>query len=134
MNRKGFTLVELLAVIVIIALLGLVVSTSVVKIINNSRQDMYENQILSIKNAAEVWGGENINLLPNEGECIYMTLGYLKNYGLIDDNVLDSRTNDKINDDLKIKITNNINNNYKSNIKYEVDVIDITDCTLVENN
>lgn len=132
MNKKGFTLVELLAVIVIIALLGLIVSTSVVKIINNSRQDMYENQILSIKNAAEVWGGENINLLPNEGECIYMTLGYLKNYGLIDDNVLDSRTNDKINDDLKIKITNNINNNYKSNIKYEVDVTndEIKECKL----
>lgn len=133
MYRNGFTLIELLAVIVVIALLALLVSTSVARIVNNSREDIYETQLLSIEKSARIWGGENINLLPDAGECIYFTLGYLKNYGVIDDNILDSRNNKKISDNLKVKITGEINEFDKLNYKYEVAVTDITNCTLIDN-
>ena len=45
MNKKGFTLVELLAVIVILALLAIVSSTVVFKLIDDSRKDLYNDQI-----------------------------------------------------------------------------------------
>lgn len=130
MNRKGFTLVELLAVIVVLALLVLIVSTSVTRIIKNSREDMYESQLVSIEKSAKIWGAENIDILPENGECKYITLGYLKQTGLLDSKVIDSRNNSSFNDDLKIKITSRINEYGNSVVNYEVGATDVTGCTL----
>ena len=41
MNQKGFTLVELLAVIVIISLLMMITYPSIVKIINDNNEEIY---------------------------------------------------------------------------------------------
>ena len=92
MNKKGFTLVELLAVIVILALIGLLTSTSITKLVKDSKNDLNENQILAIKSAAQIWGADNINKLPDSGECIYLTLKILKDNGLLD-NVKELNTN-----------------------------------------
>ena len=51
MNKKGFTLVELLAVIIILSLLALLASTSVSKIVKDSKSDLYDTQINLIKSA-----------------------------------------------------------------------------------
>ena len=51
-NQKGFTLVELLAVIVVIAILMTVASTSVFGILSDSKDKLLEEQISSLKEAA----------------------------------------------------------------------------------
>ncbi len=64
MNRKGMTLVELLAVIAIMSILTILVVPSIIKIRNETLVDDYNNRIEMIKNAAIEWGNDNLNLIP----------------------------------------------------------------------
>lgn len=105
MNKKGFTLVELLAVIVILALLALLTSTAVTKLVKDAKEDLSETQIQLIKSAADTWIADNLNNLPSSGDCGYLTLEDLKYYGLLDNTILDPKNSEEIPNDLKIKIT-----------------------------
>lgn len=127
---------ELLGVIIILSLLAMVAILGVTRVVQNSKEELYETQIKSIKLAAETWGSENINELPANGECMYITLSTLKNFSLLDDTVIDSRTNDKLSDDLKIKISATSDKFNNINYIYEVDVDDteIEDCDAFKIN
>ena len=131
MNKKGFTLVELLAVIIILSLLALLASTSVSKIVKDSKSDLYDTQIKLIQSAAEAWGADNLYDLPDAGTCKYLTLQDLKQYGLIDPEIKDPRTNDLFSDNLIIKITGEENKFGLNNISYEVDNSDIEGCEII---
>ena len=56
MKNKGFTLVELLAVIVILGIILLVVMPSVTGILNRSQNRLNDEQEQAILNAARQWG------------------------------------------------------------------------------
>lgn len=105
MNKKGFTLIELLAVIVILSLLVLLASTSVTKLVKESKEDLYDTQMNLIESAAKTWGAENIDKLPSSGKCIYIYLSDLKASGLIDSEITNPKTNERLSDTLAIKIT-----------------------------
>ena len=126
--NKGFTLIELLAVIIIISLIGLLSIVSIGKIVGNSKEDLYQSQIILIEKAARSWGAENIDKLPDAGECIYLTLGSLKAYGLLSDNIIDPRDNSKLDDNMKIKISTTANTYGNLVIDYETNVTDVTNC------
>ena len=131
MNKKGFTLVELLAVIVILSLLALLASTSVSKIIKYSRSDLYDTQINLIKKAAEAWGADNLDELPEAGSCKILLLKDLKEYGIIDDKIINPKTNKPFSNYLVIKITGIENDTGLNNTKYEVDADNINTCTYI---
>ncbi|MBQ9071571.1 MAG: prepilin-type N-terminal cleavage/methylation domain-containing protein [Bacilli bacterium] len=133
MNNKGFTLVELLAVIVILALLALLTTTSITKLVKDSKSDLSDIQIASIKASAEIWGSENLDILPDDGECKYITLKDLKNNGLIDSDVVDPSTTEKISDDLKIKITAESTSKGKIIHIYQVNPKSIDGCKYIPN-
>ena len=56
MKKKGFTLVELLAVIVILGLLGTMATVSVIYVSKRLRTNMYCSKIETIEKAAELYG------------------------------------------------------------------------------
>lgn len=58
-NKKGFTLVELLAVIVILALLVAIAVPSTISISNRLKKNMYCSKIDSIENAAQLYGEDH---------------------------------------------------------------------------
>ena len=128
MNRKGFTLVELLAVVIILALLTLLASTSVTKLVKDSKEDLSSAQIKLIKSAAEMWGADNLDKLPNSGECGYITLGDLKESGLLDSSIVDAANNEEISNNLKIKITGTTSNLGKLILNYEVNPESVDSC------
>lgn len=129
MNKRGFTLVELLAVIIILSLLALLTSTAVTNLVKDSRNDLSSTQMELIKSAAQTWGADNLTGLPADGECSYLTLVNLKDYGLIDSNIKDPNTNEKISDDLKIKISTTKNQNSGKLITtYEVNPQSVDGC------
>lgn len=121
MNNKGFTLVELLAVIVIISLLGLLTGSAVTKLVKDSRNDLYNNQISLIIEAAKAWGADNIYRLPDNNNCLYITLLDLQEANLIGEDIIDSKTNKQISSSFKVYIRSNINTYGKNNITYDVD-------------
>ena len=83
--KKGFTLVELLAVIVIISLTSTIVFPAVSDIITRSKQDLYNNQILDIQTASEKWATENSELLDKYYvNDTYITLELLRFKGYLE--------------------------------------------------
>lgn len=59
MNKKGFTLIEILAVIVIISIIASLATVNVLKIKNNSSEELLETKIENLEAAAIVYGQEN---------------------------------------------------------------------------
>jgi len=128
MNKKGFTLVELLAVIIILSLLALLTNTAVTKLVKDSKDELSDTQIQLIQSAAEAWGADNLLKLPKAGECSYLTLENLQKYGLIDSSIIDPNTNDEISPDLKIKITTTTSEYGNTIISYEVNPDTVFGC------
>lgn len=128
MNKKGFTLIELLAVIIILSLLALLTSTAITKIVKDSKEDLSDIQIQSIKSAAEAWGADNLDKLPSAGNCAFITVDDLKEYGSLDPEITDPKTNELISDDLKIKITGTTGRYNNLIITYEVNPTDVNGC------
>ena len=57
--KRGFTLIELLVVIVLLGVIAVMVTTSVIGILNDSRSSLSNTQIDTVENAAEQWGTVN---------------------------------------------------------------------------
>lgn len=60
MNKKGLTLVELLAVIVVLAVVALIVTPNVLSSMTKSKQRMFDTQLDNIKTAAKNWAADTL--------------------------------------------------------------------------
>lgn len=80
-NKKGFTLVELLAVIVILGVLTAIAVPSVLGISKKIKTDMYESKKKTVEVALELWADDN------KSSCI-KNIDSLKIKNLIEDNYL----------------------------------------------
>lgn len=122
MNKKGFTLVELLAVIIILSVVLLVVIPVVDSVVSGSKQTAYNAQIERIKQAASDWSISNAKYLPNEeGESITIYLGDLKANGFIAVDVKNPKTNKILSNNTTIVITNK-----DGDYDFEVNLVDIS--------
>ena len=116
MKKKGFTLVELLAVIFILSLILVIAVPSVNRYIKQSKEKAYNTQISTIIEAAQAYASANSGLLPRKEEFVVkITLGQLKSSGLIKEEVKNPNDDKYFDDALTIKIKKN-----KENYIYEV--------------
>lgn len=94
LNRKGFTLVELLATIAILAIVMGIATFSITAIIKNSKEKNYQLLITNIKDAAETYYQEckysnntGITCSKNNTDgSLKTTLGELLTYGYLKGN------------------------------------------------
>lgn len=85
MNKKGFTLVELLAVIIIISIVSMLIFPAVGSVIFQSKNDLYDAQILDIKKAAEKWAIEHTDKLDaTHANDVYLPLEALRYSGYLE--------------------------------------------------
>ena len=77
MNEKGFTLVELLAVIVIIGLLSSIAVVAYNSFIDNARERVYKTYEDTMKAEAEMYYINNTGDLPTVGNSKKLRLSYL---------------------------------------------------------
>ncbi len=117
MNKKGFTLVELLAVIVILSIILVIAVPSVNRYIKQSKEKAYKVQISELLDAVESYANMNNEILPeNDDEIIKITLGQLKIEGIVK-NDTKNPYNDKYFDDALTFIIKKKGNRYT----YEID-------------
>ena len=65
MKNKGFTLVELIAVLVVLSLISLIAIPTVNKSLKEYKQKLYDDAIRNIEQSAKNWGADKIGKLPN---------------------------------------------------------------------
>ena len=90
--KKGFTLVELLAVIALLALLALIALPVIDSMLDKQKEKIYVQNAETVKDAMKNWSNENTKLLPDESEEKSITLGTLKEEGLIEKNFKNPKT------------------------------------------
>ena len=88
--KKGFTLIELLVVIALLGIIAVLVTSSVIGIMNDSKSSLSSTQKNTLENAAEKWGTINADKMPyNEGDHIDVDSEDLANEGFIDSSDLE---------------------------------------------
>ena len=110
--KRGFTLVELIATLTIVVILGLIGTTTVTRIVNNYKQDSYETQINYIKESYGLFVDDN-EIEPFNKEFLSLTLYQLKQFNYVDKEIKNPIDNKNIPDDTIITL---YNNNYNHNI------------------
>ena len=119
MNNKGFTLIEMIMVIAILAMLAVLTTPNVIKIINKNKADNYNSVIDSIVASCDLYTSDNrYNLsfndtCPTESESstiteisTFITLQDLVNSKDISTPIRNECTNEELNyDTIKITIT-----------------------------
>ena len=95
MKNKGFTLAELLGVMVILSLISIITVPAVTESLNAYKTKLCNSQIDEILSAAKTWGTENVLSLPDaDGESKSIDLKTLVEYGYIDAKINNPVTNE----------------------------------------
>ena len=82
MNKKAFTLIELMAVIVVLGIVALIAVPVISGTLKDSKEKIYEEQVRRIEDAAKKWGVDNI-YDDNENEY-YVSLSELISEGYLE--------------------------------------------------
>lgn len=140
---KGFTLIEMLGVIIIISVLLVILVPTVVRHLKASKDSVYDSLINKVLSSSVDWALENTELLPKEGESINITLGTLQSGGYISTDLKNPKTNLLFPADMVIKI-NYVKSNrqnkklsygrYNGNYSFQVDVASGTEIKDIEDS
>ncbi len=105
MKNKGFTLVELVAVVAILGLIALVVYPAVGSVIRNAREETYKDQVDVVITAAKEWSVDNATKLSDDGSVYSLPVSQLIDEGYItNDEVKDPRnSSENLNGNVEIK-------------------------------
>ncbi|RAP74747.1 type IV pilin protein [Paenibacillus montanisoli] len=77
-NQKGLTLIELLAVVIILGIVSAIAVPSIGKIIDNSKKDAHvANAVQMINSTKLLIAGGDATLRPSNGSQVYIPLNYL---------------------------------------------------------
>lgn len=107
MNKKGFTLTEILVVIAIIVIILLIAIPTILNTSDRSKDNQYENVLDTIKAAASEYVTRyksDFSELINEGDMDCITLDELQEEGLIDQKLINPNTNEPFKGDLGIEV------------------------------
>lgn len=113
--KKGFTLIELMAVIIILGIILLIIIPNVTGILNRSQERLNEEQIREVENAAQQWGIKNLIIKDNKpyrggSEVKYVTIDTLQKEGFLENkDVKDLTDNSNVSSNTKICVS------YKNN-------------------
>lgn len=89
--KKGFTLIELIAVLVILSVIALIVTPNIMVSVKDYKRQVYETEIQAISDAAKNWAADNISELPTNNEySLIVTIHDLIDNGYYDENVKDT--------------------------------------------
>ncbi len=103
MKNKGFTLVELLAVIALLGIIAIIAFPYVQNSITDSKENTYEEQVRTIEYAAKRWATDNSSELSQTNPT-YKSVTFLQQNGYLTSNseILDPRDNTEMNGCVKI--------------------------------
>lgn len=121
--KKGFTLVELLGVIVVLAIISMIAVPLIDRSINKSDEDLYNTQINQLVKAAKNYYAEpeNIDGLPqNDEDPVTVTLEALQKGGYLPTEVANPKTGEAFDSELSYVTVTKKGNHFE----YKATVVD----------
>lgn len=129
MKSRGFTLVEVLGIIVVLGIIAVIATPVVQGTIEKNREKMFDVIMEQLTDSAKDWAAKNASQLPNDNnEYLDVSLGDLKTNGVLKINVQNPKSNNVFSDESFVRITRN-NNNFT----YEVYTYDLVTADEVED-
>lgn len=133
--KKGFTLVELIATLVILSIIALIVTPNILVSIREYKQQIYDSNIQAISGASKEWASDNIGELPEtDSNSILISLEELIYGAYLNEKVKDPINKGYFDDDdhftfviidcyqIKDEVTGElINNKYEYNVYVSID-------------
>jgi prepilin-type N-terminal cleavage/methylation domain-containing protein len=126
-NKKAFTLIELMAVVIILGIVSTITVVAINYTIQTSKQRLYIEQIERLTSSVRKWAVDNTEQLPtSEGGVVFFSVSRLKDEGIVDTEVvMDPRTSTELDGCVTIKYEPSFQ---EYDYKYED-----MDCSLVED-
>lgn len=121
--KKGFTLAELIGVLVVLALIGMIAIPSVAQSIKDNKKKICNIGFSNIMEEARSWASNNIERLPSLNESTEILFSDLVKYGYSEDNLVDPKTKEPFTDEWKVVITKTANR-FEYNIYKGTEYID----------
>lgn len=107
-NNKGFSFVEMLTIIVIIAIVTLAAYPVILAVLHNSKTKLYKQNVASIERAAKSWAIENADSLPDDmSDARFLTISKLADQGYIKNKYIYDPRNDEVMDGCVLVKKNN---------------------------
>lgn len=92
MNKKGLTLIELIAVLTILSMVALIVTPNIMVSIKQYQQQLYDTEISALEGAAKNWTADNIDKIDMEpNSAVALGIRELTNGGYYDANATDPK-------------------------------------------
>lgn len=104
-NKKGFTLVELIGVVILIGLIALIAIPSVDYVITKTKNNAYNRTLDTLKDGLRNWVTDNKELIYEDGEEIIVTLSDLKEQGYVEYEIKNPKTSACLANTMQFKIT-----------------------------
>ena len=128
MKKNGFTLVELLGVIILLGILSMIAVPVVRDLIKSSKKELYEEQIKQIEQGLKNWAHDNIFLLPDDNGVVTLSLGQLAQSGHVNYKIENPKNNKCFSTESELTIIK-----YNNSYVYEVKDVISTDCDNLDN-
>lgn len=104
-NKRGFTLVELLAVIAILAIILTIVVSSVTNTISTSKDNLHDQQAKQLENSARMWYLESDKDLSDNESCKISVSDIISDGYIEGNDVIDPKTGETMKGYVEIKHT-----------------------------
>lgn len=130
--KKGFTLIELVATLIVLSIIAVIVIPNIYNSIKDYREQLYNTQLTSIETATKNWVADHVddeNFPKKNNGTLFIYLNELQNGGYIDDDLKNPLTSSQFNNLVFTVITCKVveADDYNSeNYKYTYRAIDTT--------
>lgn len=125
--KRGFTLVELLGIIVVLGIIATIVTPIIQNTLSENEDKVYNVLISQIEGHAKDYLEMNADRLPEEeGNSVQIKFGDIKAAGIMQINVKNPKTNNLISNESYVTVTKD-----KNNYLYETTIYDLTDVSEV---
>ena len=91
--KKGFTLIEIIGIIILLGLIAVLVYPTIIRLIGDSEDDLYKKNVQEVERLAANWASINEDKLPKvDKRGYYLKLEEMKNEGFIANDIINPKT------------------------------------------